>query len=85
MLRKSGQVGRRERAGQDMANSIRFAQEGDKFSIIYEQECLELDGESLVTLIFGVHDEAEKEIMSRMEGRPRYCGLCFRFHLPGPG
>ena len=54
----------RERLGRDEADSLKFAQEGDKFSIVYKQECLELDGESLVTLMFGTHDEAEKDIIS---------------------
>lgn len=53
-----------ERVGRDRATSLRFAQEGDKFSITYKQEHLELDGRSLVALIFGRHDEAEKEIIS---------------------
>jgi len=54
----------RERVGKDAADLLKFAQEGDKFNIAYKQERLELDGESLVTLIFGTPDEAEKDIIS---------------------
>jgi len=52
----------RERVGKDRADSLRFAQEGDKFGITYKQERLELDGESLVKLIFGTHDKDERDI-----------------------
>ena len=51
----------RERVGEE-ANSLKFSQEGDKFSIIYKQERLELDGKSLVILMFGTYDGAEKNI-----------------------
>ncbi len=54
-----------ERVGEDNANSLKFAQEGDKFSISYKEQHLELDGESLVILMFGTHDEAEKDIISK--------------------
>lgn len=54
----------RERVGKNASDSLRFAQDGDKFSIAYKQERLELDGESLVTLIFGTPEEAEKDIIS---------------------
>jgi GNAT superfamily N-acetyltransferase len=52
----------RERAG-EKADSLDFAQEDNKFSITYNQERLELDGKSLVILMFGTNDGAEKNIM----------------------
>jgi len=53
-----------ERVGRNRAAALRFAQEGDRFSISYKQDHLELDGETLVSLILGTHDEAEKKVIS---------------------
>jgi len=46
-----------ERAGRDIASSLKFTQDGDKCSIAYRHESLELDGESLTVLVFGTHEE----------------------------
>ncbi len=74
-----------ERVGKDAASSLKFAQESDKFSITYEQERLELDGESLVVLIFGTYDEAEREIMSRIEGMTGILQALFPLPFLWPG
>jgi GNAT superfamily N-acetyltransferase len=54
-----------ERIGRDRAALLNFAQEGEKFTITYKQERLELDDESLVALIFGTVHEIEGEAISR--------------------
>jgi len=53
-----------ERVGKDVADSLGFTQKEDKFSITYKENRLELDGESLVRILFGTHDGAEKDIIS---------------------
>ncbi|MFC1716349.1 GNAT family N-acetyltransferase [Candidatus Poribacteria bacterium] len=74
-----------ERVGKDTANSLKCAQDGDEFRITYKQECLELDGEALVALIFGTYDEAEKEIMSRLEGMTDVLQALFPLPFLWPG
>jgi GNAT superfamily N-acetyltransferase len=74
-----------ERVGRDRATSLKFAQEADKFSITYKQERLELDGESLVALIFGTHDETEREIISRAERMVEPLQALFPLSFPWPG
>ncbi len=54
-----------ERIGRDRAALLNFAQEGEKFTITYKQERLELGDESLVALIFGTVHEIEGEAISR--------------------
>ena len=54
-----------ERIGRDSARSLSFARESGKFTITYKQECLELDDESLVALIFGTSHGIEGEVISR--------------------
>ena len=74
-----------ERVGRDRATCLKFAQEGGKFSITYKQEHLELDGESLVALIFGTHDEAENEIISGAQGMAELLQALLPFPFPWPG
>jgi hypothetical protein len=74
-----------ERVGKDRASHLRFGQEDDKFSITYKRECLELNGESLVALIFGTRDEAEKEIISGTEEITELLQALFPLPFPWPG
>ena len=57
----------RERVGKDKADSLKFAQDSDKFIITYKQERLELNDESMVKLMFGTHDEDERDITAAVE------------------
>jgi hypothetical protein len=52
-----------ERIGNEGTKLLSFRQDGDRFSIKYRDKNLELDDESIVQLVFGTYDEAEKRII----------------------
>lgn len=74
-----------ERVGREIAGSLKFAQDGDKSKIIYKHESMELDGESLPVLIFGTHDEAEKEIISSAKSMTSIFQALFPLPFVWPG
>lgn len=51
-----------ERLGKRKADLIRFDQEGNRFTIRFEEEEFNTDAKVLAQIVFGTHGEKEKEI-----------------------
>jgi predicted N-acetyltransferase YhbS len=74
-----------ERIGKDRAALLNFAQESEKFTIIYKQDRLELDDESLVALMFGTSHGIEDEVISRSEEMAELLQALFPLPFLWPG